>query len=151
MSFPECIKEQRRNNVDGWDYAWSYLKRFPTHIICHDGATDPKTLGLILLEPRLKVGDTNKGKWKVGVDFGTSFTNVYINKNGDVAKLVLQPLHFSVTESDPDNRLLLLVEFFATDVIDILELPLSSVLTTRVSSDAVENKQITQVQPHFDG
>ena len=151
VSFPECIKEQRRNNVDGWDYAWSYLKRFPTHIICHDGATDPKTLGLILLEPRLKVGDTNKGKWKVGVDFGTSFTNVYINKNGDVAKLVLQPLHFSVTESDPDNRLLLLVEFFATDVIDILELPLSSVLTTRVSSDAVENKQITQVQPHFDG
>ena len=135
-----------------WNYEWFQLNEFPTHIICHNGADAKKELGIILLSPPNLVNDVDNGNWKVGVDFGTSFTNVYVNKNGDVQQLVLDPLHFSVTNPNPDERAGALIEFFTTDVEDILKLPLSTVLTTRVSRDRnVEGKRQTDVMPHFDG
>ena len=152
--FKQNESEKRQESTKGnktWNYEWLKLEEFPTHIICHDGSKQQKYLGLILLTPPQPVNDHDNGTWKVGVDFGTSFTNVYVNKNGNVEKFVLEPLHFSVTNSNITNRSGALIEFFTTDISKILELPLSTVLTTRVSKNRVENKEPSQVTPHFDG
>ncbi len=123
---------------DTGNYQITNLEEFPSFITCQDKSKN--LLGLILLKPPREVGTTNATTWKVGVDFGTSFTNVYVNKGGIVERLNLEPLHFKVTESSREVRSRVLYEYF---IADNMVLPISSVLTTRGNK---ENNR-----PIFDG
>jgi hypothetical protein len=102
------------------------LKSFPSFLDCRSKNQQP--MGLILLKTPREVGTTTGIPWKVGVDFGTSFTNVYIERNGIVEPLTIEPLHHKVTESSAEIRQTALYEYF---IASNMELPLSTVLTTR--------------------
>ena len=121
------------------------MDSFPSHIICQD--RDRHNIGLILLKSPREVQAT--GDWVVGVDFGTSFTNVYVNRKGMVDPLTLESLHLKVTEVLGDTRLNVLFEYFISPTFVPPEkpLPLSSVLTTRGNLD----QSLTQQRPLYDG
>ena len=125
-SFPEA-KKNHRFQEDTRIIKIAQFDKFPTFIQCYD-STD-KLLGLILLEPPPVLN--SQAIWQVGVDFGTSFTNVYIHQNGLVEQLKLESLNLKITESDRTIRSEVLREFFIPDNLDIFKLPLASILTTR--------------------
>ena len=105
------------------------FNRFPSHINCH---RDSKIIGLILLDIPRKT--ELKQSWTVGVDFGTSFTNVYINEKASGArKLPLKSLHLQVTASAPKKRLSSMFEYFIPEEFLPTDkpLPLASILSTK--------------------
>lgn len=118
------------------------LEEFPAFIICQDEAKLSLELGLILLKtpPRYGDGDPNK-TWTVGVDFGTSFTNVYYSINQQANPLSLSALNLQVTETSGATRLSLLYDNFISGIEQ--QLPLASVLTTKGTKG--------QTEPIFDG
>ncbi|WP_373528724.1 hypothetical protein, partial [Nostoc sp.] len=126
-------------------YQMAYLEQFPSFINCQ--TKDRKLLGLILLQPPDEI--VPRRSWTIGVDFGTSFTNVYVNKTGTAELLELENLHLKVTEFNPETRLPLLYEYFIPENFIPIDkpLPLSSVLTIRGNSAATQEKW----QPVFDG
>ena len=85
-----------------------------------------------------------EGSWKVGVDFGTSFTNIYVNRRGISEPLPLESLHLKVTEVLSDTRLPTLFEYFVPENFIPPEkpLPLSSVLTTRKANNVAKERPI---------
>ena len=117
------------------------LTKFPSHIRCQD--SNNKQMGLILLPtpPRFTKSET---EWTVGVDFGTSFTQVCIQRTGQPELLSFTPLSLSVTASKTSTRNDALYEFFGNEA--GMRLPLSSVLTTRGTG----GKQ-TDIRPLLDG
>jgi len=126
-------------------YQMAYLEKFPSFIECKD--RERNVLGLILLKTPEEI--KSNSDWKVGVDFGTSFTNVYVNRNGTVESLGLENLHLKVTDSQICTRIPVLFEYFIPENFIPVEkpLPLSSVLTTRGNTGAGKDKQ----SPLFDG
>jgi hypothetical protein len=102
------------------------LSEFPTFIDCR--GRNQQSLGLILLKTPPEVGTAIGNPWTVGVDFGTSFTNAYVERNGNVSPLKLDALHYPVTDSKIEVRQQALQEYF---IFNIMELPLSTLLTTR--------------------
>ncbi|BAY26360.1 hypothetical protein NIES2100_61740 [Calothrix sp. NIES-2100] len=126
-------------------YQMAYLEQFPSVIICQ--GKDRKLLGLMLLKAPDEID--LRSSWTVGVDFGTSFTNVYVNRTDVAEPLKLENLHLKITEFNPETRLPLLYEYFIPENFIPVEkpLPLSSVLTIRGNSGASQEKW----QPIFDG
>ncbi len=118
------------------------LEKFPSYICCHNSANEPQ--GLILLETPEEYGEYDKTEWIVGVDFGTSFTNIFYKKrNGVRERLSLEHLSIKVTESDLQNRLTAIVDYFIPDQIFSRPLPMSTVLTTRGSKElSYENNRL---------
>jgi hypothetical protein len=106
------------------------LSEFPAFLDCR--SKNQQQLGIILLKTPPEVGTTTGIPWTVGVDFGTSFTNVYLERNHTVEALEVEPLHYQVTNSDIQTRPPALFEYF---VANKMELPLSTVLTTRGAKD----------------
>ncbi len=102
------------------------LSEFPAYIDCR--GKGQLSLGLIVLKTPPEVGTTTGMEWKVGVDFGTSFTNIYQERNGTVSQLKFDSLHYQVTDSNIEFRQNALQEYF---IFNNMELPLSTVLTTR--------------------
>ncbi|NJM24086.1 MAG: hypothetical protein HC907_38730 [Richelia sp. SM1_7_0] len=102
----------------------------------------------MLLKTPEKIQPT--GIWRVGVDFGTSFSNVYINRNGTVEPLPLQNLHLKVTDVQADTRNPVLFEYFIPERFIPTEkpLPLSSVLTKRGGKSGVT---LGRERPIYDG
>ena len=138
VSFPQAkephVFQQGRGN-----YQLTRLDRYPSHILCQ--SQERQAYGLILLKTPPKIDLT--GSWRVGVDFGTSFTNVYVNRKGTVEPLSLETLHHKVTEADIETRTPVLFEYFVPENFIPLEkpLPLSSVLTTRGKTNCPEGKE----------
>ncbi|VXD10298.1 conserved hypothetical protein [Planktothrix serta PCC 8927] len=147
VSFPEAqnphLFQDRRGN-----YQIARLEEFPSFITCQNPARIP--IGLILLKTPEKIQLT--ASWKVGVDFGTSFTNVYVNRKDIVEPLPLENLHLKVTEVQVDTRNPVLFEYFIPESFIPPEkpLPLSSVLTTRGKPLSIPN-QDRQDRPIYDG
>ncbi len=110
-------------------YQIAHLEEFPSHIICQDSARN--IVGLIFLKTPEKIQST--GIWRVGVDFGTSFSNVYINRNGIVEPLTQQNLHLQVTDVSIDTRFPVLFEFFIPEYLIPVDkpFPLANILTLR--------------------
>lgn len=105
----------------------SQLSAFPDHISC---IVKNKDAGIVFLNPPPEIKGAATTTWRVGVDFGTSFTNMYFEKDGSgiAAPLTLSPLVSRVTGSATEVRRPVLREYFiAMD----MDLPLSTVLTTR--------------------
>jgi hypothetical protein len=115
--------------TDNGEYLTTRLKEFPTYISCK---YDRQDAGLIVL-PTPDSITLNDESWKVGVDFGTSFTNIYVNRHGINEPLKLDSLHLKVTDSDEETRTPALLKFFIPETFIPKDkpLPLSTVLTTQ--------------------
>ncbi|WP_155994560.1 hypothetical protein [Trichodesmium erythraeum] len=70
-------------------YQIDRLEEFPSFIECQDSSGN--CIGLILLKTPEEI--RLQYRWKIGVDFGTSFTNVYVNNNRTVEPLSMESLH----------------------------------------------------------
>lgn len=150
VKFSGEVKSQNFKEGKGY-YQISKLETFPTHITCCKNSPGKKEIGLIFLSSPPTFGEIDSGSWKVGVDFGTSFTNVYVNQNDTPERLKLEPLNLHLTKSDPENRRGVLIEFFTTDNKTYLDLPLSTVLTTRVKTQRQNQEKRERTEPHLDG
>jgi hypothetical protein len=134
VEFPQA-KEPHSFEENQGKYLITRLSEFPSHVCCVDSYRE--SLGLILIKqpPVLNLTAT----WKVGVDFGSNFTNIYVNDRGAVDRLKINPLdekdslHLEVTESDRSTRINVLFEYFIPErfIPTDSPLPLASILTTR--------------------
>jgi len=104
------------------------LNQFPSFIDCRSNYSD-QGIGLILLKNPREVGNRNPdATWTVGVDFGTSFTNVFYKQaNQGTRRLTLSDLSLQVIRSGTEQRSFMLGEYFMPKY----RLPLSTILTTR--------------------
>lgn len=117
------------------------LNNFPSYIICRNHES-PLEQGVILLKTSEKVGNQDPNEtWTVGVDFGTSFTNVYYQTNRNPKPLTLSPLNLQVTATSPASRQRLLYDYFMSA--EEKGFPLSTVLTNKGNKG--------QGRPVFDG
>lgn len=122
---------------NGQQFQVSRFSEFPPYIECQKNSHTGESLGLILLNVPERV--TLGGSWTVGVDFGTSSSNVYINQDGnendDAKRLVLESVNYAITKPITDDRKRALIEYFIDDALTpvaaLPSLPLSSVLTNR--------------------
>lgn len=130
-------------------YQLSVMDKFPSHVVCKDSYY--KDIGLILLATPPEIN--SRGKWRVGVDFGTSFTNIYVKgeNTGEFPLEMNKELQLNITESPIPTRLPALLESFIPDQFLPSEepLPLSSVLTTRNGN--VDEEALEELEAILDG
>jgi hypothetical protein len=134
VEFPQA-KEPHNFEEDSGKYLITSLSEFPSHIRCINSYRE--ALGLILIKQPPVLSLTEN--WKVGVDFGTSFTNIYVNHKDATDQLKINPqdernsLHLKVAESDTSTRVNVLFEYFIPErfIPADTPLPLASILTTR--------------------
>ena len=138
VSFPQA-KEPHVFQEGQGNYQLTRLDKFPSHIQCQNRNRQP--LGLIPLKTPQKISLADN--WRVGVDFGTSFTNIYVNRRDNVEPLSLKSLHLKVTEADIETRIPVLFEYFVPEKFIPLDkpLPFSSVLTTRGKTNSPEGRE----------
>ncbi len=137
VSFSEAQEPHVCSDRNG-DYIITRLKSFPTHINCR---RQDYLVGFILLRTPAEQKLTDS--WSVGVDFGTSFTNVYVNRKGKVEPLQLENLHLKVTAANVETRQSALFESFMPEIFVPADkpLPLASVLT-RLGETGNERKKV---------
>lgn len=145
--FPKPTQQPRSFKApDGTgSYQLSTLQEMPTHVVCKDSYY--KDIGLILLVTPPEIN--SRGIWRVGVDFGTSFTNVYVKgeNSGDFPLEINKDLQLNITESPIATRYPALIESFipAQFLPSDDPLPLCTVITTKNGNDNDE------LQPILDG
>ena len=145
VSFPSA-KEVHSFKERKGSYQTVQMDEFPSFIECKDIYTN--TIGLILLATPEEVSLTSK--WVVGVDFGTSFTNVYVNKNDKVIeRFNLEVLHRKITYVLVETRFPVLFEYFIPESFIPVDkpFPMSTVLTRKGERNTKED----QLSPIFDG
>jgi hypothetical protein len=124
-----ATQETRKSGQESYQY-WK-CDRYPEILSAIDG--DAKFLGLLPLSiPKIQASSTDK--WAVGVDFGTSFTNIYVRKgNGQPERFILQTNLLKVTKGLEGIDTITYREFFVPDTFfpENSYPPISSVLTTR--------------------
>jgi hypothetical protein len=127
VTFNEAQEPHTYSDRSG-DYIVTRLSDFPSHINCQ---RDGYAIGFIPL--RTPPGETAAGSWRVGVDFGTSFTNVYVNRQGKIEPLQLEKLHLQITAANLETRQPVLFENFLPEefIPTHKPLPFASVLTTK--------------------
>ncbi len=137
VSFEDAEDPHTYSDRNG-DYIITRLSNFPTHINCQ---RQGYPVGFILLRTPIeqKLSDT----WVVGVDFGTSFTNVYVNHKGKVEPLQLENLHLKITAANVETRMPVLFESFIPEVFVPADkpLPLATILT-RLGETRNEQKKV---------
>ena len=125
----KATQETRKSGQESYQY-WK-CDRYPEILSAIDG--DAKFLGLLPLSiPKVQAGNSNN--WTIGVDFGTSRTNVYIRKgNGQPERFVLQANLLKITKGLQEIDALTYREFFVPDIFlpEGNNPPLASILTTR--------------------
>ena len=106
------------------------MESFPEYLPCTDFNHEP--IGLILCQSPPVIRPHNSC-WHVGVDFGTSFTNIYVNSNQIPQPLKPENLQLQVTNPPRETRINVLFENFIPEnfIPSSKPLPISSVLTTR--------------------
>lgn len=123
------------------DYLVTKLSSFPSHINCHQKGYP---IGLIILQSPPRTEELS-GKWKVGVDFGTSFTNIYVNCKDVVNPLEIKSLHLRVTGGDNRSRDdILFQNFIPNEFLPVKNpLPLASIITQKGKTTSVGvNKKV---------
>jgi hypothetical protein len=132
---PGATPVTRESGQERYQY-WK-CDRFPQILSAIDG--EGRFLGLLPLTiPAIQA--SSAGTWTVGVDFGTSFTNIYIRKgNGQPERLNLQTNLLTITSGLEELQANTFREFFVPDVLlpEGSNPPLSSVLTTRGWQESV--------------
>ena len=137
ISFKEAQEPHTYNDANG-DYIITRLDSFPNYINCQ---RQGYPIGLILL--RTPIEQKGDSSWLVGVDFGTSFTNVYVNRNGNIESLKLESLHLKVTDANVETRQPLLFKNFIPEIFLPTDkpLPLATVLT-RLGETGNDQKKV---------
>lgn len=132
VNFPESVEVETFQDDQGANYSLTRMETFPSLIECLDKTN--QNIGLIL--PVQPPKATSNATWKVGVDFGTSFTNIFVGHSGTAEPLGLDDLLVKMTDSPIDTRFPTLFNYFVPERFLPVEkpLPLSSVLTTRGSN-----------------
>jgi len=124
-----AVQEIRKSGQELYQY-WQ-CDQFPDILAAID--SNARFLGLIPLKvPVAQAGSANT--WTVGVDFGTSFTNIYVRKgNGEPERLQLQTHLLKITRTLEDIQAVTYREFFVPEglIPEGENPPLSTVLTTR--------------------
>ena len=143
VEFPNGSETSRFKDQNGGSYQMVRMREFPALVLCRN--LEGQDRGLILLKQPEEI--SANGQWTVGVDFGTSFTNIYINRDRLVEKLPLESLLLEVARSPVETRFPTLIAYFipTTFLPSEKPLPLSSVLTT-LGSNANRSDR-----PIFDG
>lgn len=77
---------------------------FPEALVLRDQKYPDESLGIILLDKKEKVSATEYEQWKVGVDFGTTSTNVYVKSSLDVKPIIFEDRIQKITESSEADR-----------------------------------------------
>lgn len=147
VDYPE-VKDANSFQEGRGSYKIARMEEFPDHIKCLDNQR--KLIGLIVLATPLETKP--KGTWKVGVDFGTSFTNIYVNdvnSNSIPEPLQLENLILKITDTQIETRRPVLFEYFIPEnfIPEDKPLPFSSVLTTKGSKET----RLDKVRPILDG
>ncbi|AIE73992.1 MULTISPECIES: hypothetical protein [unclassified Synechocystis] len=127
---PNAQAENRRSGQESYQY-WK-CDSYPDVLLAIDKNAQP--LGLIPLRmPKAQGG--NATSWTVGVDFGTSFTNIYVRKgaNGTPERLQLKPYLLKVTKRNSEIETPIYREFFIPELLlpEGNNPPMSTVLTTK--------------------
>lgn len=147
--FPNPTQQPRSfKALDGTgSYQLSTLDKMPTYVVCKDSRYPSKDLGLMLLPTPPEINP--RGTWRVGVDFGTSFTNVYVKaeNTSDSPLDINNNLQLNITDSLLGTRLPSLLQSFIPETFLPPEqpLPLSTVLTTQ------NGDEYGELQPILDG
>ena len=127
-------------------YQLSNLNAMPSCAICKDSYH--QDIGLILLATPPEIN--SKGTWRVGVDFGTSFSHVYVTSenSGESPLNINQDLQLNITESSFATKFVALLENFIPEKFlpEKEPLPLSTVLTLKNGGD-----DDNELLPIFDG
>lgn len=133
ISFPGA-EEHTFKEVSG-NFKTSKFSKFPTFAVCEMAE---KPIGILLFEAPPKIEQAGGARWIVGVDFGTSFTNVYVNNNGLIDRLELSSLHLPAMGNAEERRSLF--EYFIPENFIPADdpLPLASVLTTRRNQNTLD-------------
>lgn len=110
------------------------VKDYPSYLFCTCNKGVP--IGILFLHKPKQT--SQKLTWTIGLDFGTSFTNVYLNKGNNVIeklKYSFAELGLQITTTDPSLRFGVLHEHFISTILytDTDILPFSSILTVRDS------------------
>ncbi len=137
VSFNEVQEPHTYSDRNG-NYMITHLSSFPSHINCQ---RQGYPIGFILLKTPLEQKLTDS--WRVGVDFGTSFTNVYVNHKGKIKSLQLESLHLKVTGANVETRQPVLFENFIPEIFVPTDkpLPLANVFT-RLGETGNESKKV---------
>ncbi|MEH2183152.1 CHAT domain-containing protein [Nostoc sp.] len=127
VSFPAIKDNNSFKDKAGGVYQIVRLENFPSFIQCMRFQNNTIITGLILLKSPIDIKPSND--WTVGVDLGTSFTNVYVSsEHGTPQSFEMLNLHHKVTDSSNDTRIPVLYEYF----IPISQsLPIANIVTMR--------------------
>lgn len=130
-------------------YRITHLPQFPSFISCQNQRGQIR--GLILLKSPPKIPPIPLESWVVGFDFGTSFTNVYIDRKREQGRGIGEkfnpnpdpksPLHRQITTIGIGDRVESLTEYFIPSSID--DLPLVSILTIQGGDRTIKQKSRT--------
>ncbi|MEB3119661.1 MAG: hypothetical protein VKL41_00375 [Snowella sp.] len=140
----KATQETRRSGQESYQY-WK-CDRYPEILSAIDG--DAKFLGLLPLNIP-KVQASSSGTWTVGVDFGTSFTNIYVRKgNGNPERFNLQTNLLKITRGLEEIQAVNYREFFVPDIFlpEGESPPISTLITTRGWQESIG--QIPDVISH---
>ncbi|MEM9271772.1 MAG: hypothetical protein AAGA80_02240 [Cyanobacteria bacterium P01_F01_bin.143] len=145
-----CPQAKRVNSFkEGFgNFLISAIEDFPEYLPCTDFYNQP--IGLILLKSPKEIKAHNH--WQVGLDFNSSFTNVYIRVNNQnlTHPLESKNLQLQVTNSWESNRINTLFEYFIPETFkpafNQKSFPIQSCLTTRG-----KNSNSTKMLPILDG
>lgn len=125
----KATQETRESRQESYKY-WK-CDRYPEILSAID--ENAQFLGLLPLNiPKVQASST--GHWTVGVDFGTSFTNIYVRKgSGQPERFVLQTNLLKITKGLEEIDAKTYREFFIPDSFfpEGENPPISTVLTTR--------------------
>ncbi len=132
IKFQNCEETEKFKAPDGTGlYQINRLKEFPEYIICKDFTYN--IIGLIILPQPPEI--SLNYDWRVGIDFGEEFTNIYIStKNSGAYPFdINKNLPLNITESPIATRFPALQESFIPHKFlpSDKPLPLCSVLTTK--------------------
>ncbi len=120
------------------------INNFPEALICRNNGEE---VGAILINKTKRKKSTTAPAWLVGVDFGTSNTNVYVQKRSDSE---LEPLKFTVhnlriTNSNEADRAQDLYKYF----LDMTKLEVPFVSALRIYQHGVLKSPLRDYSIHF--
>jgi hypothetical protein len=143
VNFPN-VEEIKQFQEGKGNYQIVRCNNFPNFIECKNSQYN--IIGIIVLLTPQKIDLLSL--WKIGIDFKSDYTSVYVNKNDKVIKSFnLENLHYKVTYVLVETRFPVLFEHFIPESFIPIDkpFPMSTMLTTRGSAD------INQERPIFDG
>ncbi len=139
-----ATQETRQSGQEKYRY-WK-CDRHPEILSVMD--KNARFLGLLPLNiPQVQVG--NAATWTVGVDFGTSFTNIYVRKGkAQPTRFNLQSNLLRITKGLETEEAITYREFFIPDIFlpEGKNPPLSTILTTRGGQEL--ESQVPEVISH---